>query len=272
MCSSDLLGRVHRFILEMGESRQGLVVLECAENDLLMIDHFAHIPSPSALERQRIQWRRRHLDEELLRIDRLMGRDPETRRRWLGLRGEFGHSLHLLDDAARTHTHAMVHARASERSFDASFERIHDDVAHLEQVSAVRWEQRGKGMLEWMSASGVATGLAATLGLALLLVLGVVLHRLTRTLESRVRQRTAELETSILENHEAQQRLELAIEGTGVGFWEWNVRENVIRWDAKMFRLYGLEPTPDGIVPFEVWRSAVHPDDVAAQEIGRAHV
>ena len=260
------LNRVKGLVQEMGQSREILVRLECAENDLLMLDTFAHVPVPSAAERQQAQQRRQHLDGELRQIAGLTDGNVEMRRMWGGLREEFEHALRLLDDAARNHNHATLHGRAVTHNFDMGFERIHDKVAHLELISAHQWRERTQGMIAWMGASGVATGVAASLGLALLLVLGIVLHRLTRMLESRVRQRTAQLEASIRGNREAQQRLEIAIEGTGIGFWEWNVRENIIRWDAKMFRLYGLEPTSDGIVPYEAWRSAVHPEDVAAQE------
>jgi PAS domain-containing protein len=252
------LNRVKGLVQEMGQSREILVRLECAENDLLMLDTFAHVPVPSAAERQQAQQRRQHLDGELRQIAGLTDGNVEMHRMWGGLWEEFEHALRLLDDAARNHNHATLHGRAGTHNFDTGFDRIHDKVAHLELISAHQWRERTQGMIAWMGASGVATGVAASLGLALLLVLGIVLHRLTRMLESRVRQRTAQLEASIRGNREAQQRLEIAIEGTGVGFWEWNVRENVIRWDAKMFRLYGLEPTSDGIVPYEAWRSAVH--------------
>ena len=78
---------------------------------------------------------------------------------------------------------------------------------------------------------------------------------------------------------EIEQRMRLATEATGVGIWEWNILTNRIRWDAQMFRLYGVEPAPDGIVPYEAWSGAVLPEELSAQEammddvkIGRAHV
>ncbi len=63
-----------------------------------------------------------------------------------------------------------------------------------------------------------------------------------------------------------QERMRLATESTGVGIWEWNILTNRIRWDAQMFRLYGVPPTADGIVPYETWSRAVLPEDLAHQE------
>ena len=65
---------------------------------------------------------------------------------------------------------------------------------------------------------------------------------------------------------EIEQRMRLATEATGVGIWEWNILTNRIRWDAQMFRLYGVEPAPDGIVPYEAWSGAVLPEELSAQE------
>jgi PAS domain S-box-containing protein len=63
-----------------------------------------------------------------------------------------------------------------------------------------------------------------------------------------------------------QQHLRLAVETTGIGVWEWNFLTNQVQWDAQMFHLYGVEPTADGMVPYETWSTAVLPDELAAQE------
>ncbi len=64
----------------------------------------------------------------------------------------------------------------------------------------------------------------------------------------------------------SQERMRLAAEATGVGIWEWNVITNAIRWDAEMFRIYSIEPTPDGFVHYQDWRGAVLPEDLAENE------
>lgn len=64
----------------------------------------------------------------------------------------------------------------------------------------------------------------------------------------------------------SQERMRLATEATGVGIWEWNILTNVIRWDAQMFRLYGVPATEDGMVSYETWSHAVLSEDLAHQE------
>ena len=61
-------------------------------------------------------------------------------------------------------------------------------------------------------------------------------------------------------------RVQLATEATAVGIWEWNVLDNTIRWDAQMFRLYGMPPTADGVLQYGDWTAAVVPHDLHDQE------
>ena len=63
-----------------------------------------------------------------------------------------------------------------------------------------------------------------------------------------------------------QERMRLAAEATGVGIWEWNVLTHAMHWDAVMFGLYGIPPTPDGLVQYSDWSGAVLPEDLARQE------
>ena len=65
---------------------------------------------------------------------------------------------------------------------------------------------------------------------------------------------------------ETKERMRLATEATAVGLWEWNLATNEVRWDAQMFRIYGIVPTPDGLVKYDVWRNAVLPEDISRQE------
>ncbi len=64
----------------------------------------------------------------------------------------------------------------------------------------------------------------------------------------------------------SEQRMRLATEATAVGVWEWNIITNKVVWDAQMFRIYGLPPTDDGLVDYNVWAQAVHPEDLPRQE------
>jgi len=65
---------------------------------------------------------------------------------------------------------------------------------------------------------------------------------------------------------ESETRMRLATETTGVGIWEWNVLTNAIRWDAQMFHIYGIVPTPDGFVQYSDWSRAVLPEDLPESE------
>jgi PAS domain S-box-containing protein len=65
---------------------------------------------------------------------------------------------------------------------------------------------------------------------------------------------------------DSESRIRLATEATGVGIWEWNVIRNIIRWDAQMFRIYGVVPSTDGLVPYSTWSGSVLPEELQRQE------
>lgn len=63
-----------------------------------------------------------------------------------------------------------------------------------------------------------------------------------------------------------EQRMHLAIEATSVGLWEWNMITDTVRWDAQMFRIYGITPSIDGFVAYSTWADAVLAADLPKQE------
>ncbi len=65
---------------------------------------------------------------------------------------------------------------------------------------------------------------------------------------------------------DSNQRIGLAAEATGVGFWQWNVLTNEIRWDAQLFQIYGIPPTDNGMVHYNDWSSALVPEDLPENE------
>ncbi len=75
-----------------------------------------------------------------------------------------------------------------------------------------------------------------------------------------------EEKAAVEELRDSEQRMRLATEATGVGIWEWNVLTNRILWDAKMFRIYGIAPTPDGFVEYSTWSESVLSEDLPLQE------
>ncbi|MCA2979755.1 MAG: PAS domain-containing protein [Myxococcaceae bacterium] len=67
-------------------------------------------------------------------------------------------------------------------------------------------------------------------------------------------------------------RLNLALEGAGVGIWDWDLRDDTVQFDRRWCEMLGLDhaSTP---MQLETWRARVHPDDLEActRDI-RAHV
>lgn len=59
----------------------------------------------------------------------------------------------------------------------------------------------------------------------------------------------------------SDERVRLATEATGVGIWELNLSDNRMRWDKQMFRIYGVKPTPDGLVNRDVWSQHLIPSE-----------
>lgn len=98
------------------------------------------------------------------------------------------------------------------------------------------------------------------------------LHQLNQELELRVEERTAELKQT---NYQLQQamaeretlsvRLALAVTSGGIGIWEWDILQNQVFWDDRMYELYGLQRS-DFSNAYEAWLHAIHPDDQAEAE------
>ncbi|MFI5142674.1 MAG: PAS domain S-box protein, partial [Thermoanaerobaculales bacterium] len=89
------------------------------------------------------------------------------------------------------------------------------------------------------------------------------LRRSRNELEDRVRERTEELRQLNLTLSESEERLELALESTGLGLWDYHLDTGKLtlseRWAAMLgHSLQELEGES------EPWRSRVHPDDLPA--------
>jgi PAS domain S-box-containing protein len=60
---------------------------------------------------------------------------------------------------------------------------------------------------------------------------------------------------------EAQRsRLEVAVEATGLGFWEWNPRTNVLNWSDRNKAIFGFPP--EAPVTIDAYLATIHPDDI----------
>jgi PAS domain S-box-containing protein len=67
-----------------------------------------------------------------------------------------------------------------------------------------------------------------------------------------------------LEASRQSERLQIAIEATGLGLWEYDIVADGLAWDARTREIYGIGP--DGPVTFASYSAALHPDDAEAQQ------
>ena len=64
---------------------------------------------------------------------------------------------------------------------------------------------------------------------------------------------------------EAHSVARLATESGAIGIWVYDLVQGGLRWDAWMYRLYGLPPA-EGLAPYDLWARHLHPEDRAAAE------
>ncbi len=65
---------------------------------------------------------------------------------------------------------------------------------------------------------------------------------------------------------ESARRMRLAADAAGIAIWEWDIRTNRLVWDARMFELYGVPPTPGGEADYATWAGCVLNEDLEDQE------
>ncbi|WP_051304715.1 PAS domain S-box protein [Chitinilyticum litopenaei] len=65
----------------------------------------------------------------------------------------------------------------------------------------------------------------------------------------------------------ARDQLQLAADVAELGVWSWDLADNTLHWNARMFELYAqAESLQETGVRYEHWRERVHPEDVEATE------
>nr|WP_103667650.1 PAS domain S-box protein [Pseudanabaena sp. BC1403] len=70
-----------------------------------------------------------------------------------------------------------------------------------------------------------------------------------------------------LELQKTTDRLALALKSGAIGYWEWNIQQNIGFWDDRMYELYGLCKETDSQIVCEIWSNSLHPDDLATNEM-----
>jgi signal transduction histidine kinase/HAMP domain-containing protein len=85
--------------------------------------------------------------------------------------------------------------------------------------------------------------------------------------QETLEEQTVRLEEEIVERKQAEeqlrslsQRLQLATSSAQLGVWDWNIKEDTMVWDDRMFEMYGStrEAFPNGV---EAWINGLHPED-----------
>ena len=67
-----------------------------------------------------------------------------------------------------------------------------------------------------------------------------------------------QIELELIEN---RKRLSQALEAARAGVWEWDLETGENIWSDEIWSLYGLSPTPGVNPSFDLWASAIHPED-----------
>ncbi len=68
---------------------------------------------------------------------------------------------------------------------------------------------------------------------------------------------------------EISERLSLALKSGGIGCWEWDLVDNTLLWDERMYELYGVNKNSNSRLAYDIWANGIHPDDRdAAQTLG----
>ncbi len=67
-------------------------------------------------------------------------------------------------------------------------------------------------------------------------------------------------------------RFAIAVDAAGIGVWEFDPIDNLMRWDERMYLIYGLPRSAGGVDPYATWANALHPEDRerCEQQIGMA--
>ncbi|HUE09796.1 MAG TPA: ATP-binding protein, partial [Steroidobacteraceae bacterium] len=64
----------------------------------------------------------------------------------------------------------------------------------------------------------------------------------------------------------SEERLRIAIDEAGMGTWDLDLRTLEVRWSRSHYRLLGLVPDESNLATYQMWRSRVHPADIADVE------
>jgi PAS domain S-box-containing protein len=57
------------------------------------------------------------------------------------------------------------------------------------------------------------------------------------------------------------QRLALSLKSGNIGYWDWDIDQDILFWDDRMYELYGVTKKSDARLVYDIWANGMHPDD-----------
>ncbi|WP_370264200.1 ATP-binding protein [Limnobacter sp.] len=125
----------------------------------------------------------------------------------------------------------------------------------------------------WRQTGALVLALSGTV-MGLLLWGARKLDHYSMGLEQQVEERTKRLSESEARHRElaqlaerSGQRLFKATRAASLGVWIWDLRDNTLIWDERMFELYGIPHLATSqAVDYGMWASRVHPNDLEMAE------
>jgi PAS domain S-box-containing protein/putative nucleotidyltransferase with HDIG domain len=168
------------------------------------------------------------------------------------------------------HIHDGVEKRTGANLLYGTSEHDHADLPDWQQQRRIIDFNGRQWALEFersRSAPGLSY-LAAWMGLAAGVVMSALLFALMLSLVSRreraaelARQLTVDIQQSKQRLQESEQRWKFALEGSDLGVWDWNVRNNSIYFSPRWKEMLGYSEDDIG-AQLDEWSSRVHPDDL----------
>ena len=61
-------------------------------------------------------------------------------------------------------------------------------------------------------------------------------------------------------------RLTLAVKSAAIGIWDWDITQNILTWDDRMYEIYGITSNQFTSI-YEAWSNSLHPDDRNVTEL-----
>ena len=130
---------------------------------------------------------------------------------------------------------------------------ITHDPNKLGNVNIQEWYERGNiGLLQTLNIT------ILTLSLPLMLFLWTFIFR---PMEAQIKKNIHQLSKQRDFFEEKRDRLELALKGTAIGIWDWDIAEKKFYWSPVLIKLLGLDEIDDLVTDVAAFPPLLHPND-----------